>query len=286
MIGYDIFEAYKIKWRMLHGAIVPFSLPDKRGPVISNNQAKDILQKKRAFFIRWESNFDCNNESEWWHIIKTEDVGMENVSGSTRSKIRRGLKIYKAEKCSKEVIIKNGYNVYLSAYSRYSTFEYPIAEKEFVQSICNMPENIEFWGVFDLQSEELVSFSENILDKERCFYSTIWFNPESLKNYSSYVLFFEMNKSYLFDRNFRYVSDGARSIKHITNIHDFLQDKFGFRKAYTKLNIIYAPSIYAVVSCLYPIKNILKRFNFRRIEKLNVLLEQERIRRACISLIK
>lgn len=281
MIGYDIFEACQVKWCMLHGAIVPFSLTNK-GHFISKNQARKIVQTRRAFFIRWETNFDTNKESEWWHIIKTGDAEIENFSGNTRSKIRRGLKIYKSEKCSKEVIIKDGYNVYLSAYSRYNTFEHPVSEKNFIQSICNVPENIEFWGVFDRQSEELVSFSENIIDQKKCFYSTIWFTPESLKKYSSYVLFFEMNKSYLLDRKFLYVSDGARSIKHITNIHDFLQDKFGFRKAYAKLNIIYDPRVYIVICFLYPIRNILRRFNFRYIEKLNVLLEQERIRRACV----
>ena len=59
-----------------------------------------------------------------------------------------------------------------------------------------------------------------------------------------------MNKYYLNENNFKYVNNGTRSISHQTNIHDFLIDKFKFRKAYCKMEIEYAPFFKILINSL------------------------------------
>ena len=92
-----------------------------------------------------------------------------------------------------------------------------------------------------------------------------------------------MNKHYLNDRRFRYVSDGARSISHQTNVHQFLQEKFGFRRAYALLRVAYAPGIGLAVVLLYPFRHWIDKSTFGFLQKMAVVLEQERIRRACVN---
>ena len=89
-----------------------------------------------------------------------------------------------------------------------------------------------------------------------------------------------MNQYYLNENNFRYVNDGARSISHETNIQTFLIDKFRFRKAYCKLNIIYSTKVRLLLSLIYPFRLILVFLNFGIFIKLNILLKQENIRRS------
>ena len=146
-----------------------------------------------------------------------------------------------------------------------------------------MPESVEFWGVFDPTLSALVAFSENIVSASSCFYSTMWFTPDCLPRGASYALIHSMNEYYLVERGLRYVSDGARNISHNTNIHQFLESKFGFRRAYCLLNVVYAPRVAMAVAFLYPFRAVIRKLGMSA--RVNVLLEQERIRRACAPLV-
>jgi hypothetical protein len=90
-----------------------------------------------------------------------------------------------------------------------------------------------------------------------------------------------MNRHYLEERKFRYVSDGARSLSHDTQIHDFLESKFGFRKAYARLHVVYAPWLDASVAAAFPFRNLIKKMPFSPFKKASILLKQEEIRREC-----
>ena len=109
----------------------------------------------------------------------------------------------------------------------------------------------------------------------------MWFSPESLKEYAGYLLVHEMNKHYLNERGCNYVTDGARNISHKTNVHDFLQDKFRFRRAYTTLNVVYAPGVGFAVRCLYPFRRFFRGRSSSILGKIRVLLQLEYIHRTC-----
>jgi len=146
-----------------------------------------------------------------------------------------------------------------------------------------LPSETEFWAVRDKNNNELVAFSENMVRDNACFYNTIWFQPKALQTYAGYVLFSEMNKYYLNDRGLKYVSDGARNISHQTNIHEFLQQKFGFRKAYSSLRVRYFPSVKFLIFVIYPFRRWFANRSFGIFQKIAVLLKQESIRRSCLE---
>ena len=90
-----------------------------------------------------------------------------------------------------------------------------------------------------------------------------------------------MNQYYLNEKEFKHVNDGARSISHKTNIQDFLIEKFCFRKVSIIKYIHYNKKIKLLIQILYPLRHILSIFSFGPIVKLNILLNQEFIRRSC-----
>ena len=138
-----------------------------------------------------------------------------------------------------------------------------------------------FWVAIDSKMGVPVGFCENYIESSTCFYNSAWFLPSALKNYVSYALFYDMNKHYLGDRGFRYVSDGARCLSHSTNIHNFLLTKFRFRKAYASLNVSYVLWLHILIFLLFPFRGILSYFSFSFTNKLSILLSMEAIRRSC-----
>ena len=79
------------------------------------------------------------------------------------------------------------------------------------------------------------------------------------------------------------VSNGTRSVLHDTNMHEFLL-KFGFRRQYCRLNVVYTPLLYGLVSLAYPFRVPLLRLpRFPLLHNLKALLEQESYRRGCLA---
>ena len=278
MIGYRFFIDSGVRWRNNQGGLFLLS-PPNRLEYLDRKSAKSLLKSSGELFVRWETDFDQMAESDWWHVIRDETLSLESLSSNTRSKVRRGLKTFECKPVLRDDILRLGYKVYKKAFTRYETHEKIYTPKEFSKAITSLPEDTEFWGVWSKSTYELVAFSENYVESQTCFYNTIWFDPSALRQYSSYALFFEMTRHYLGNRGFKYVSDGARSLSHQTQIHDFLESKFGFRKAYARLCVIYAPLFGGAITFAYPFRNQIKKIPFGLFQKASIVLKQEEIRR-------
>ena len=285
MIGYDLSVLNGLCFRSLPFGLSLFSPPAKVRSSLQRNDLVRLLSiKKNVLFVRWESEFDCPTQTSWWHVINDNPASahISEYSSNTRSKIRRGNKKFYCHTVDREFIISNGYSVYKKACESYDTDEPCLSRKEFNRSVYSLHPNTEFWGVFAIKNGSLVAFSENYIEDHACFINTIWCDPLAMREYCSYSLFFSMNEYYLLQKNFSYVSDGARSLSHATNIHEFLISKFGFRKAYSKLNVIYHPLLAVILSFLFPFRQFLQLFDHCSVRKLSVLFKMEQIRRSCV----
>lgn len=270
-----------VTWRLYQGALIPDSAPHV--PItLSSGDIDALLNDSGAYFLRWVEGFDGGKETPFWYVIKDNAPSMEELSANTRSKVRRGLKNCTVERTSAAFIAEHGYDVYRKAFDKYDTFARPADKAAFqsqIEALAGDPA-WEFWGVWE-SGGRLIAYSQNRLENESCNYSTIKFDPEFLKLYPSYALFYTMNAYYLGDGGVRYVNDGARSISHQTNIQDFLIETFKFRKAYCALRIAYAPKISLLIRMLYPLRRLFSLSDASLFRKIRVLLLQEAIRRGC-----
>ena len=84
---------------------------------------------------------------------------------------------------------------------------------------------------------------------------------------------------YLNDCGKRYVSNGTRSVIHETNVQDYYQEHFNFRKAYCKLQIKYRFPVNLLICILYPLRKILKNHDTGNLHSVMALLYMEQIAR-------
>jgi hypothetical protein len=279
MIGYKYFLENDIMWRHHHHAIIPLS-PISSLKKTNNMLAKQILNKHKALFIRWEEGFDLSYKTEWWHVIKDQQEDISTYSKNTRNQIRKGAQRFRAVASDKVTIANDCYGIYRNTFLTYRTFEKLVTPLEFRTAILELPEGTEFWLIIDKESSEKVGFAENLLLNDVCYFVSIWILQESKRLYAGYNLIHEMNKYYLNEIKVQYISDGARSITHDTNIQNHLQQKFKFRKSYTILHIVYAKWLQIVIAIIFPFRDIILRLPIVFKEKLRILLFQESITRA------
>ncbi len=282
MIGYRHFISNSIIWRSIHGGAIPISFPSKE-VTIDVESAKKIRKENNLDFVRWEDHFDTTEKlTEWWHVIKDKPDTLNSLPSKTRNMVKRALEKFIVVRVSVEIIQKLGYSVYLDAYTRYSTNERKYNNNEFLEAIKDLPENTEWWGVFDKEKGGMVGFSENFIHNNKCFFVTMWHRPNSMKLFSSYLHFFEMERYYLIEQKFDFISDGARSINHDTNIHDFLISKFKYRKAYASLRIVYKPYVQFILSLIIYFRPLMLKFKWMAKSRLMLAVNQEWIRRSCL----
>ena len=262
-------------WRKYNGSLIPLTPPHIEVDVTGIEKK---IQEEDAYFSRWTTDFDCKEETEFWYVICDNKLELTDYSRNTRSKIKRGLKNCEVRRIDKDIVLREGFESYNTAFLRYNTHLEAKSEDEFNQELRSLGNEWEFWGIYN--DVKMIGYSQNKVVDSCCDYSTIKFHPHYLKLYPSYALFYTMNQYYLNEKKYKYVNDGARSISHETNIQSFLIDKFRFRKAYCKLNIIYSPRVRLLLSLLYPFRLIIKFLRFGQFLRLNILFDQEKIRRS------
>tara|TARA_B100001287_G_C22666314_1_gene523017 strand:+ start:947 stop:1753 length:807 start_codon:yes stop_codon:yes gene_type:complete len=259
----------KSNWKKYNGSLIAKFPPHK---IIKENKIEinQKIKESDVLFARWITDFDSKSKTSFWYVINDKHMELSDYSSNTRNQIKKGLLNFSIKLVPSSVILKNGYNIYQNVFREYNSILKIKSKAKYLESLKG---NYEFWGVF--YKNKLVGYSQNKIKHNACDYSTIKISRKYNHKYASYALFFTMNSFYLKDKKLKYVSDGARSILHKSNIQDFLIKKFKFRRAYCLLNVMYHPHIKIFVEILYPFRKIFNFLPFDFFRKLSIVLRQE-----------
>ncbi|OQB20514.1 MAG: putative undecaprenyl-phosphate N-acetylglucosaminyl 1-phosphate transferase [Firmicutes bacterium ADurb.Bin182] len=270
-----------VRWKLYNGALVPDAPPHTR-ILMSATAAKKLLKEYKALLMEWPSDFDCGFETDWWYIIRDKIIELAEFNSKRRQHIKNGLKKCVVKKVDAAFIAKHGYEVYKSAFDSYDTYQKPSGPEEFYLSMMSRQDIpvFDFWAAFDKTDNNIIAYFMNRVGHGSCVYSTGKFKPEFLKLGAHPALVYTMTNYYLGDLGFKYVCAGARSISHKTDVQKFLMDKMNFRKAFCRLNVVYAPALRFLIALLYPFRALISKLKTKAAGKITALLALESIRRS------
>lgn len=218
--------------------------------------------------VRNTFDFDCKEKTNFWYLIKDSFGGMEELSTNERNEVRRSNHVFEFKLVDIDEIRQNAYRILKSTYEDYKVTDRPMNQEIFDEYLehCSR-NNYDFWGAFDNGTSELVGFCAVHVFENSCEYGIIGFLPKYKHNasYPYYGFFYKMNEYYLGEKDFKYVTDGSRSITEHSNIQPFLEQNFKFRKAYCKLKIRYKWWFGAIVHVLLPFRNVIKNRNVKAV---------------------
>ncbi len=93
-----------------------------------------VLLKKGGFMIRNTYDFDTNRETSFWYVIKDNFGGMEELSSNTRNQIRRAFKTLDIQMIDKDILLKQGYDVYTAAFEKYKGNSQIMSRTEYLKT--------------------------------------------------------------------------------------------------------------------------------------------------------
>lgn len=242
---------------------------------LTAEQRKYLLKSSSAWMIRNIYDWDCGRPTNFWELINDTPRRIEELPSKTRNQIRRCFRDCEIRRLeNSELVESDGYTVFAEAFKRYKDVSVNIARREDWERSILENDTSEFWGVFTREDSRLIAFAINTVKDKSVGYNTLKAIPSMMnKHYPYFGLLFEMNRHYLEERRFNYVSDGFRSVTEHSNIQPFLEKNFLFRKAYCRMNLQYALWLGLIVKLLYPFRNLIP------IKKIRHILNFEEIAR-------
>ena len=171
------------------------------------------------------------------------------------------------------------YDCFISAAEKYDAYDLNINKDLFCENLCD--DKMEYWAAFFKENNKIVGYACNVVHDDCIDFSVMKLNPEYLNYEISAAIVYTIVNEYA--RRYKFISDGQRSIRHKTNIQDYLEENFGFRKAYCKLNMIYSKKMKFAVRILFPFRKIIDMISRNNITLNNIVsvLKMEEIRREC-----
>jgi hypothetical protein len=269
-----LFEAGGIWWEPYQRTLMPASV--KPEPVqISTWQAKELLERSGALLLRYFTR-TFKEPTDFWYGA-CDEYKFDKLSSKTRTGIRGGRKNCAIQRVDPAWIAINGYECHVAAFKRYSNAS-PESQEEFTKRFMAFVGGpFDFWAAFC--GGKLAAYSKCNVADNHVASVVAKVHPAYLRFRPIDALTDAMLTTYVAGEH-KQVTYGFRSIAHATNVQEYLE-KFGFHKIYCDLQVVYRPSVRALVSFLMPFKPVLASFPDTNLtSRLRSILTQEEIRRS------
>jgi hypothetical protein len=263
-------------WTTYHNALVP-ACP-KPQPINLNvniSQAQEVLRKSGMLFLRYITR-TFNHPTDWWYVV-CEEYDISSLTHKVRNQIRRGYRKCLVRNIDPAWLAVNGYECYRGAFRRYWNAS-PVSKQDWEKKqLSAVGGPFEFWGVF--VGDALAGYLKCVVADTYVATLVGKFHPDYLQFYPSYALLDTLLKKYAGQER-KSVTNGFRSIAHHTNLQEYL-GKFGFRKVYCDLKVIYREPVRQALTLLSPFKVIIDHFpDIGFVPEIKTMLTQEVIRRS------
>lgn len=246
------------EWKYYNHAAIPSTPPHENVDTSIVNNGDIWKMKESPILARWTSNFDCDNETSWWWVIKESPYLYDELPSKTRKHIKQSLKKCTVKKINYMEEIDDIWRVYEAAYKRYKLADNFISREKFYANAKNMT-GIDCWAAYDSESERMIGWMSCGVFEDYVEMITAKYDADYLNRRASDAIHHTVCEYYLNLLSKKYISAGERSVNHITHSQEYKINTFQFRKAYCNLNIRYKGWLKVVVKLLYPIRKIMEK---------------------------
>ena len=255
----DNYYLYRKAWR--------FDGASHKEPRLQPDEWKALL-KRGGIMVRNTYDFDTSEKTSFWYVIKDHFEDFEELKPRVRNKIRHAFQHFEYKKIPFDLLEKNVFPILEDTFAHYKIQDRKMNREVFSEYLQECQErHFDYWGIFSRETQEMVGFC-TVNNWEDCCeygYSGIYSQYKSNGFYPYYGLYHHLNRYYLEENGFKYVSDSARSITEHSQIHDFLIQNFNFRKAFCHLEVHYQWWMKIAVKLLYPFRKMIKNPNVKAV---------------------
>lgn len=266
-------------WRFYNHAAIPTCAPHEMPDLTPINDGtiwKLGDGKHKPLLARWTEKWDCGYNTGFYNVIKERPFNLNDLPHSARKSIRRSMESVSIRQIKFCELKDDIWRVYNEATSRYEGLEKPGSYEQFVAD--QDYDGIEWWGAFEKKTNKLIGYKKIRIYDEYADFVVSKYNQECRSIRGGDALNYVVIDYYINACGKKYIDNGTRSISHRTNVQDYYEERFGFRKAYCELKVKYRPGIGIIVTILYFFRDLLKKIDgIPIIHLINSVIKMEEI---------
>lgn len=200
----------------------------------------------KAYFSSYISEFDCLDETNWWFTIKDNEYDIYSLSSKKRYEITKSRKYCETRRIDSPCInLDEIINCYIESFDGYpelyrpKKFDKSKIKNDFKKIISS--KDYRFYVTFLKENNKLIGFS--YVHKLGNFVKLV--EQKTLPSYEKYNSNAALLDCMLIDwseelkNHSIIITNGSKTIKHQINFNEYLEKYFGFRKAYSRLRVVY-----------------------------------------------
>lgn len=237
---------------------------------------------QHPLIVRWTEDFDCQEETEWWYVIKDTKFDINELKAKRRYEINKGKKFFEVKRIESDLFIEELFKIQIAAYQSWPAKYRPdIDEQKFRKELMQWKDKI-VYGAFERETGALIGYAKLEKKEHTLDFNILRVNPAYEHNGVNAAIVCKIVEDYnnQLSKDF-YILDGSRAIRHETQFQDYLEKYFGFRKAYCKLRVLYRFPLNIIVKMFFPFRH--KINNESKIGNLIMsVMRMEEIRRSCV----
>lgn len=279
----DLEQMANSGWRYYNHALIPTCAPHET-PDVSALDDKTLWKSGKPFLARWTTDFDSETPTLWWYCICDRPFDLSALKSKRRNVVKNAVKYCTVSVCDPVEYEDELLEIFNDAQMAYPSANRNLSEKDAFHGYLtklSSDENTGFYLCFLKESGVVAGYA---IVKD--FDSYLEYQVQKVKpDYEKYQVNAALAYAIVKDNTSRlsdgfYICDGARNINHATHFQDYLEKYFGFRKAYCTLHIRYRKVIRPLISAIYPLRSLLRRFDRNKLlHQLNSVLRMEELRR-------
>lgn len=234
----------------------------------------------RVLFARYTTDFDCAEETAFWHIIKEGPFVFSDLSKKYQKHVKKAFERCEVKRLDPAIYAEEMYEVYKAAYDSYEKPDAEIPRDVFLRTTA--VDKRDFWGAFSKETGKMAGWMTCKNNGEWTETVFAKYHPKMMNVRASDVIHYAILDYYLNQLGQKFINSGTRTISHQTNVQGYKEHHWKFRKAYCRLHIEYNPKIRFAVKILYFFRKPLLLFDkISIIHLVNSVLSMESIARGC-----
>lgn len=265
-------------WKYYNHAALPSCAPHEVPDVsVIKNGLIWKIDGHKPLCVRWTTNFDKNEEAEWWYTIIDKPFDISSIKAKRRHEIKKGNAFFEVKKINPNEYSKELYEVQQSAFLAYpKKYRDVVTWADFNAEVKTWSSS-NVYGAFFRESGKLCGYS--VITKRHSYIS--FDIQKTIPEYEKYAINAALVYCILCDMadalsDGLYICDGERNVNHETHFQDYLIKYFSFRKAYCDMNIVFSRKISWIISLLFPVRKLMFKFDSLSIfHKINALLKMK-----------
>ena len=276
-------------WKYYKRAAVPVCAPHETADTAPIKDGTIWNIEGHPILARWTDSWDCDHATSFWYVIKDTPLDIASLKSKRRYEINKGRRNFDVRLIDPAQYADELYAVTVAAYSGWPEKYRPHEDESKFKSDIAAWKDLTIFGAFNTADGKMAGYVRLNDRGSYVDFSVLRTRPEMEKLGVNAAMVAGILDHYA-DRLAAnaegpckfYICDGARSMVHETAFQDYLEKYFGFRKAYCRIHIKYRPPVAAIVRLLYPLRNVLIRFDgIGSIHSINGVLKMEETARDC-----